>query len=504
MVNRIFFKYTVLNLNRKLSLLISFFWLCFFLSCDTELLELDKLSKNTGLTPSIQLPIAQAEIQLNTYIDSLDFDVDYDRDSYATIYVSDSIQRLLETSIEDIYDPNALSAEVESFYNLSPLELENTTNDFNPISISQATQIPDGTTIMIPSFQSKIVLGTIDMYNEPYRSVRFFDGSIIFTVINEFPIDANVQLLLYDENDEIITSSQTFFVAKNTSEISSVPIDGLTISKGIEAHLDIQSLGSSDWITLDSQNQFIYSQFSLLDASVEQLELNQAQSFNYSFSRSTELDESGDISLAQMYLEESIMKLEFVNEIDHNIELHITSSDLNVDGLPLQLHYTILGNNQTQVFSEDLKNTGIEFTTDPVTGSSQFSIDYDMTLDLQPGDILEANRDLRYKALFEVVDFEYVYGNFTTKQHIVSDSIRINQKLTDLYDKVSVADPKLTFTAHNGFGIPLSFSYDLFGKRSDGSQIQLRKVSTIPFQDQQNLMKVAIYHSHRCILRKVL
>ncbi len=442
------------------------------MSCDTELLELDKLSKNTGLTPSIQLPIAQAEIQLNTYIDSLDFDVDYDRDSYATIYVSDSIQRLLETSIEDIYDPNALSAEVESFYNLSPLELENTTNDFNPISISQATQIPDGTTIMIPSFQSKIVLGTIDMYNEPYRSVRFFDGSIIFTVINEFPIDANVQLLLYDENDEIITSSQTFFVAKNTSEISSVPIDGLTISKGIEAHLDIQSLGSSDWITLDSQNQFIYSQFSLLDASVEQLELNQAQSFNYSFSRSTELDESGDISLAQMYLEESIMKLEFVNEIDHNIELHITSSDLNVDGLPLQLHYTILGNNQTQVFSEDLKNTGIEFTTDPVTGSSQFSIDYDMTLDLQPGDILEANRDLRYKALFEVVDFEYVYGNFTTKQHIVSDSIRINQKLTDLYDKVSVADPKLTFTAHNGFGIPLSFSYDLFGKRSDGSQIQ--------------------------------
>jgi len=95
-----------------------------------------------------------------------------------------------------------------------------------------------------------------------------------------------------------------------------------------------------------------------------------------------------------------------------------------------------------------------------------------LTIDLQQGDILEANRDLHYKALFDVVDFEYVYGNFTTKQHIVSDSIRINQKLTDLYDKVSVADPKLTFIAHNGFGIPLSFSYDLFGKRTDGSQFQ--------------------------------
>ena len=112
-----------------------------------------------------------------------------------------------------------------------------------------------------------------------------------------------------------------------------------------------------------------------------------------------------------MYLEESIMKLEFVNEIDHTIELHISSDDLTVDGLPLQLHYTVLGNNQTQVFSEDLKNTAIEFTKDPVTGSSQFSIDYDLTIDLQQGDILEANRDLHYKALFDVVDMETLLPN---------------------------------------------------------------------------------------------
>ena len=187
--------------------------------------------------------------------------------------------------------------------------------------------------------------------------------------------------------------------------MSFIQIDGLIISKKLEARMDIQSLGSTQTITVDSQNQFIDTQFSLLDASVDQLELNQAQSFNYSFSTSIELDESGDISLAQMYLEESIMKLEFVNEIDHTIELHISSDDLTVDGLPLQLHYTVLGNNQTQVFSEDLKNTAIEFTTDPVTGSSQFSIDYDLTIELQQGDILEANRDLHYKALFDVVDF---------------------------------------------------------------------------------------------------
>ena len=254
--------------------------------------------------------------------------------------------------------------------------------------------------------------------------------------------------------------------------MSSIQIDGLTISKILEARLEIQSPGSIQPITTDSQSQFIDTQFNLSDASVDQLVLNQAESFNYTFSTSVQLDESGDISLAQMFLEESIMKLEFVNQIDHPIELHISSDDLTVDGQPLQLQYTVLGNDQTQVFSEDLKNTGIKFTSDPATGNSQFSIDYDLTLNLQPGDMLEANLDIRYNASFEVVDFEYVYGKFTTKQHMVSDSIMINQKLSELYDKVNVVDPKLTFTAHNGFGVPLEFAYTTFGKRNNGSKFE--------------------------------
>ena len=463
---------SVLRQHRKPYLLILLFFLGLQLSCDTELFELDKLSQNTGLTPSLQFPIAQAEIQLNSYLDSLDFDVDYERDDYATIYVSDSIQRLVESSFEDVYDPTELSTMVESSYTLSPIELEDTTNNLDRISMSDLTGFPNGTSLAIPQFHDTISLGSLDMYNEPYRSARFFDGSIEFLVTNELPIDAEKKILLYDENDQLITSSETFSVAKNTSETSSIQIDGLIISKRLEARLEIQSQGSAQPITVDSQSQFVNTQFNLLGARVDQLVLNQAKSFNYTFSTAIQFDESDDISLEKMFLEESIMKLEFINQIDHPIELHISSGDLTVDGLPLQLHYTILRNNQTQVFPEDLKNTDIEFTSDPVTGNSQFSIDYDLTLDLQPGDMLEANRDLRYKALFEVVDFEYVYGNFTNKQHIVSDSIRINQKLSELYDKVNVVDPKLSFTAHNGFGIPLSFSYDLFGKRTDGSQLE--------------------------------
>ena len=177
-----------MKLKRKLSLLILFTLLCIHLSCDTELFELDKLSQNTGLTPSVQLPVA-GRSPAYLILDSSDFDVDYDRDSYATIYVSDSIQRLVETSFEDVYDPTGLYSEVESSYSLSPIELENTNNDFNRISMSEATNIPNGSTTVIPAFQITIVLGTIDMYNEPYRSARFFDGSILFTCKSMNSID---------------------------------------------------------------------------------------------------------------------------------------------------------------------------------------------------------------------------------------------------------------------------------------------------------------------------
>ena len=465
-------KIYILRQHRKLYSLLLLFLLGLQLSCDTELLELDKLSQNTGLTPSLQLPIAQAEIQLNSYLDSLDFDVDYERDTYATIYVSDSIQRLVESSFEDVYDPTELSTMVESSYTLSPIELENTTVDFDRISTSEVTGLPNGTPAVIPPFQYSIVLGSIDMYNEPYQSARFFEGSLSFTVTNQLPLDADVKVLLYDENDQLIISTETFSVVKNTIQTSVVQIDGLILSKSLEARMEIESQGSGQPIMIDSQNQYIDTQFNLFDASVDQLVLNQAKSYNYTFSTSVELDESGDILLEKMFLEESVLELEFVNQIDHPIELHISSGDLTVDGQPLQLQYTVLGNDQTQVFSEELNNTLIEFTVDPVTDNSQFSIDYNLTLNLQPGDMLEANREIRYKALFEVVDFEYVYGTLTPKQHIVADSVMINQKLSELYDKVNVVDPKLIFTAHNGFGIPLSFSYDLFGTRNDGSQLE--------------------------------
>ena len=135
--------------------------------------------------------MARADIQLNSFLDRLDYNIDYERDDYATIYVSDTIERLLETPLEDIYDPVGSTAGADATYSLPPVELEDNTNDFEPVSLGEAAQILDGTTTVIPSFQSITDIGNIDLYNEPYRIVRFFEGTLSFVVDTSLQYEVN-------------------------------------------------------------------------------------------------------------------------------------------------------------------------------------------------------------------------------------------------------------------------------------------------------------------------
>ena len=418
----------------------------------------------------MQLPVAKADIQLNSFIDRLDYNIDYERDDYATIYVSDTIERLLEIPLEDIYDPIGSTAGADATYSLPPVELEDKTNDFEPVSLGEAAQILDGATTVVPSFQSLNDIGSIDLYNEPYGTVRFFEGTLSFVVDNQFPVDVDARIHLYDVNGQLIISSELFPVAQNTSETSSVSIDGLTFPQKLDAFLEIQSQGSTQAITGDSQTQLIYTQLQLLNSSVDQLILNEAESFTYNFSDAIQINESDDILFTQMFLEKAKFELGLVNEIQFPAELDVSSNDVTVDDQRFQQKYAVFENTQTQVFVEDLDNTNLDFVINPETGESEFLMDFELILNLQPGDQLDANQDIHYNVSFEIVEFEHAHGNFVAKEHLVADSFQINQELSDLYDRVGVADPKLQFVAHNGFGVPFSLSYDLTVKRNSGEE----------------------------------
>ena len=166
-----------------------------FLS-DTEFSKFDKLSQYIRLTPSLQFPIAQAEIQPNHFLDRLDFD--YERDDYPTIYISDSTQRLIESSVKNVFDQIELSAEVACTYSCSPVELEGSTSNFNRTSMSKLAKIPEGTPKVISMFQDTKSLRIIDI-----------------------------------RNDQLLLSSETLSIAKNTTGISYNAVDSLTLSKQI-------------------------------------------------------------------------------------------------------------------------------------------------------------------------------------------------------------------------------------------------------------------------------
>ena len=416
--------------------------------------------------------MARADIQLNSFLDRLDYNIDYERDDYATIYVSDTIERLLETPLEDIYDPVGSTAGADATYSLPPVELEDNTNDFEPVSLGEAAQILDGTTTVIPSFQSITDIGNIDLYNESYRIVRFFEGTLSFVVDNQFPVDVDVRIHLYDLNDQLVISSELFPVAQNTTETSSVQIDGLTFPQQLDVRLEIQSQGSTQTITVDDPTQLVHTQLQLLNASVNQLELGEAETFTYNFSEAIQIDERDDVLFTQLYLDKATFELRLVNEIQFPAQLEVSSNDVTVNDQRFQEQYAVFENNQTQVFTEDLDNTNLDFVINPETGKSEFLMDFELILNLLPGDKLDANHDVHYNVSFEIVEFEHAHGNFLAEEHMVADSFQFNQELSDLYDKVGVADPKLEFVAHNGFGVPFSLYYDVIVKRNSGDEFK--------------------------------
>jgi len=462
---------------------------CFLLSCNTDLFEFDRLSLQTNLEPELRAPLASIEVELSSFLDDNDFDIDYQRDDYGTIFLLDTINRLLEIPFEDIYDPEDLSAEVDTLYALESIVIADASFDFDLIGIGDVTPFPDGSVIPDTSFTASLVLGNIDIFNDPYSEVRFSNGTLLYTLTNNFPIDIYSVISLFDDNNQLISSSQRVFSAANSTINHSIDVSNLNIPKEVEVRLDIDLQGSTQPITIDYQSQFLLSKMDISGATVDQIVLDEAKTFNYSFSFPFTIDKGSGRSIRQIILDKNLFQFEVENEIGHPLDLLISSDQSTIDGQPFALTYDILDSNQSQQFSDELINMLIDLTPDSTTGYSQYMLDFEINLNLQPGDVLEADREIRFSGSFDDIDLKHVLGNFGVMNKNVSDSIVIDDKLSRLYDKVKLVNPKLDFRAHNSFGIPMSFTANVLGTRKDGSQIEFSSL----MQEQQILAASDLY-----------
>ena len=462
---------------------------CFLLSCNTDLFEFDRLSLQTNLEPELRAPLASIEVELSSFLDDNDFDVDYQRDDYGTIFLLDTINRLLEIPFEDIYDPEDLSAEVDTLYALESIVIADASFDFDLIGIGDVTPFPDGSVIPATPFTASLVLGNIDIFNDPYSEVRFSNGTLLYTLTNNFPIDIYSVISLFDNNNQLISSSQRSFSAANSTINQSIDVSNLKIPKEVEVRLEIDSQGSTQPITIDYQSQTLLAKMDILDGTVDQIVLDEAKTFSYFFSFPFTLDKGSDSSIRQIFFDKNLLQFEVENEIGHPLDLSISSDQATIDGQPFALTYDILDSNQSQQFSDELINMLIDLTPDSTTGYSQYMLDFEINLNLQPGDVLEADREIRFSGSFDDIDLKHVLGNFGVMNKNVSDSIVIDDKLSRLYDKVKLVNPKLDFRAHNSFGIPMSFTANVLGTRKDGSQIEFSSL----MQEQQILAASDLY-----------
>ena len=140
--------------------------------------------------------------------------------------------------------------------------------------------------------------------------------------------------------------------------------------------------------------------------------MGEAETFTYNFSEAIQIDERDDVLFTQLYLDKATFELRLVNEIQFPAQLEVSSNDVTVNDQRFQEQYAVFENNQTQVFTEDLDNTNLDFVINPETGKSEFLMDFELILNLLPGDKLDANHDVHYNVSFEIVEFEYAMETF--------------------------------------------------------------------------------------------
>ena len=290
-----------LNLNKYLLISIVF---GLIFSCKTETFELDKLSSKTGLTPSLLFPVAQIDLGIKTFLDSLDLEVDDQRDAYGTIYLKDTINDIGSIELADVFDINDFTTTFDKTYSLEPISIDDASYYNDSVSFGSILGVPDGTTSAgVPPIALETVgSGAIDFFGSSFEEVTFQSGTFAFDVQNGFPIPVTLTVCLENNAGVTVLTSTPTDLAVGASEEITLDLSAFTLADSGFIAMDLQSPGTANSVTVDATQQLS------IDASYRNVLLSKAEiaspiSIDYTFDQEVGFTSLDSEKLSQLDLE---------------------------------------------------------------------------------------------------------------------------------------------------------------------------------------------------------
>lgn len=448
-------------------------------SCNTETFELDKLSSQTGLTPEIQLPVAQIELGIKTFLDSLDLEVDDQRDAYGTIYLKDTINNIGSVKLADIFDINDFTTTFDKTYALEPISIDDASYYNDSVSFGSILGVPDGTTApeVLPIALETINSGTIDFLGSSFGEVTFKSGTFSFEVQNGFPIPVTLTFrLVNNAGATLLTSTPTLLVVGGSEEIM-LDLSAFTLENIGSIAMDLQSPGTANSVTVDASQQLSIDA-SYRDVLISKAEIASPISFEYSFDQEVGFTSLNDETLSQLDLEKGTFNIELIHDFGVPINVTIESSDAEVSTNPFEQTYNVTAVSTPQEFNWNMDDLVIQFTQNG--SQSYFTLQYTLEMNLLAGQVIEANKTMQVSGSFTDLELTAAYGDFGVKTSSFTETLEIDEDLSDFIDKFKLFEPKVDLIVNSTLGVPVTYTIDASAFRKDGSFLDFEAPTVNP------------------------
>ncbi|MQY80232.1 MAG: hypothetical protein GH151_13755 [Bacteroidetes bacterium] len=481
----------------RIFFLLSLVFILGFFSCIKETLDIDKLSTEMELNPSIALKIAQGTLDFRNLLDSLSSDLDSLQElnilqdkSLVFVFREDSLLSFEVSDIIEIPETFPESGPESMNFTIGALDID----DFSAsksVSLGEIVQ-NDGATqaIFTPINETNNIfppfgpIGGGEYTVEPfsnYTSVTFSSGTIFLTITNNLPVEiTTLSVTIKDSNDSIICVLDYLSIPPNGgSQVNNVDLtDRGPFSNQFRAEITgISTVGSApnavfislaDELILDifSENVKIFSGTTILPDQI----------FGYDSSM-VDFDLDGPEKIYKIIFKTAQVNYTVTSNIQEEILVRIILPATKLNGTPLVFEESITynGGNPTSG-TLILDNSITDLTTDPLKPYNVFPFKFEVEIVSSESLVtIYFDDDLSFEFSVNNIDFAYIEGYLGKQEETIDpDSLEIDEEiLNKISGTFQFANPTIKFTYRNSFGLPVSLDLNVEGEFNDGSIVDL-------------------------------
>ncbi|HOU95205.1 MAG TPA: hypothetical protein PLN06_01085 [Bacteroidales bacterium] len=467
---------------RKIDLIFIVVTLFFVHGCIKETYNLDKLSDDIKLSPTLVLPAINSDITLADIVKPSDT-VKYDNDNFMRIFFKED--SLFNLKLEDLYDFSDIASfdedyvfgeiKINDFQSTATVTLDVISQHFSSPFRETFRSLDDGNIHDFPSFTGtsigEITFGTIS----DFENVLFASGYLEISVKNNLTAPLNdIKIHLYNStgHTEIVPEITIPSVNPEETKTVSVSLADRTVKNSIVAAVFFTgSPGATNVkVDLDQTVEFKIHGYEL-KARSGRLMIPPTLILTSTDNKNTiELKPDDDIEIERGKIKSGILRYSVISRTNLSTSISITLPTSNRSGSPVSEIIDIpSGRSVSKLIN--ISNTEIDLSSDVNKPFNRIPIEYGIKVS-SDGSMVNYNSadNISVSIRMPNPEIDYLKGYFGQLQEdIEPDTMKTD--IEDILEKITgefhISNPSIKINYSNSFGIPVKVTLNAKGKRDN-------------------------------------